>query len=791
MEYGLVVGWLAVYLVLLRAGQPVAARLLPWHGSGLALPVGLAVVWLVTFWVGHLALGPAVWLGVAVLVGTATLLDVRSGADPVPAGYLEAAAVFTVAFLFLVGVRAVDPAVVPGGGEKFLDFGLLKSLVRADALPAEDVWFAGRPISYYYGGHLLAAALARLTGTAGRFAYNLALAGFYATLVTAVYGLAGQVTASQGGSRRLGAALGAFFVGLAANLLAAGRLLVWLVPGGRQAATALGAPVEGLAAGPESFSYWSASRVIADDPADFAGYSPDIAPTINEFPLFAWLNGDMHAHMMSTGFLVLVAGLCFAYYRTDTDRLRRRRLLLLGAIPAVGGLIAVTSTWSFPSVGGLVLVTVVLAPGEPRTLLPVPVRSLLGTGGGLRGELRRAGVGLLVAGAVLVLGVAWSLPFWVTSVTGRTVAVFPDRSSLGELLVVHGLFLAVFAGYLYVRGTDALGRRPTRLGAAATVVLVGVAAALDLAALGLVAPLVALGWLFTRRPARPGVTPARADGGGDGAGGADTAGTAGNAGPGFEAVLLVAGAGLVVLVEFVFIRENVGRMNTVFKTYMQVWVLWSLAAGAALAWLLARVEGWRGRSVRVGAGLLLVSASVYGGFALTNHATSDGDIARTDDPTLDGLAYLDVRHPDEAPAVRWLDGREGRPTVLTAAPGGYTWSPSEGRGASAPASLTGLPAVLGWFHEAQYRGETAYSTRLEAVGLLYEGAPNRQTALAERYDLRYVYVGPAERARYDVTVGKRPWTEVAKEFEAVTVYRVNATTLAASEGLSVRRGRGP
>ena len=779
MEYGLVVGWLAVYLVLLRAGQPIAARLLPWHGSGLALPVALAVLWLVTFWVGHLALGPAVWLGVVVLVGVAALLDIRSGADPVPAGYPEAAAVFTLSFLFLVAVRAVDPAVVPGGGEKFLDFGLLKSLVRADKLPAEDVWFAGRPLSYYYGGHLLAAALTRLTGTAGRFAYNLALAGFYATLVTAVYGLAGRVTASQGGSRRLGAALGAFFVGVAANLLAAGRLLVWLVPGGRQAAAARGAPVEGLAAGPGEFSYWSASRVIADDPADFAGYTPDAAPTINEFPLFAWLNGDMHAHMMSTAFLVLVAGLCFAYYRTDTDRLRRRRLLLLGAIPAVGGLIAVTSTWSFPSVAGLVLVTVVLAPGEPRTLLPAPVRSRLGTGEGLRGELRRAGVGLLAAGTTLGLGVAWSLPFWVTSVTGRTVAVLPDRSSLGELLVVHGLFLAVFAGYLYVRGTDTLGRRRARLGAAATVALVGVAAALDVAALGLVAPLVALGWLLARRPTVPRMAPARADGGGVGGG------------PGFEAVLLVAGAGLVVLVEFVFVREDIGRMNTVFKTYMQVWVLWSLAAGAALAWLLARVEGWRGRSVRVGAALLLVSASVYGGFALANHFSSERDIARTDDPTLDGLAYLDVRHPGEASAVRWLDSRAGRPTVLTAAPGGYTWSSAEGQGASAPASLTGLPAVLGWFHEAQYRGEAAYSTRLEAVELLYGGAPNQQAVLAERYDLRYVYVGPAERARYDVTVGERPWAEVAREFEEVTVYRVNTTALAASEFLSVRRGRGP
>ncbi|MEF8907309.1 MAG: hypothetical protein V5A13_05575, partial [Haloarculaceae archaeon] len=100
----------------------------------------------------------------------------------------------------------------------------------------------------------------------------------------------------------------------------------------------------------------------------------------------------------------------------------------------------------------------------------------------------------------------------------------------------------------------------------------------------------------------------------------------------------------------------------------------------------------------------------------------------------------------------------------------------------------GLPTVLGWFHEAQYRGETAYSTRLEAVGLLYEGAPNQQAILAERYDLRYVYVGPAERTKYDVSVDERPWTQVAREFEDVTVYRVNATALEESEYLRTTRG---
>ncbi len=47
------------------------------------------------------------------------------------------------------------------------------------------MWFAGEPVKYYYGGHLVTTLFAWLTATPPRFAYNLALAGFYATLVTA------------------------------------------------------------------------------------------------------------------------------------------------------------------------------------------------------------------------------------------------------------------------------------------------------------------------------------------------------------------------------------------------------------------------------------------------------------------------------------------------------------------------------------------------------------------------------------------------------------------------------
>jgi len=765
MQYLAVLTWLVGFAGLGVLGYPLAARLFARfrsRGAGFALPVALVALWLPVYWLRSFSFGQlTVFLGVVVLAALSAAagldrealhereLRLTDDIDVNRSALTEVAVVFVAAFLFLIAIRSVDPAVHAAGGEKYLDYGMLRTLLRSGALPPEDFWFAGESVQYYYGGHLLAAILTVLTGTAPELAYNLALAGFYAMLVTAAYDLASNVAAERGVDARVGGAFAAFFVGVASNFATVGRILLGLLPAGLRASLAPG--IDPLPLSGEGFSYWNASRVISDtvDGGTF--------PTINEFPLFAWLNGDMHAHMMGTPFLLLAGAIGFALYRTPAGE-RRRRLGLLGVVPLLGLFQIVTSTWSFPSVFGITYLALALSPADPTALLPaslaVRVRATRrwagdaldseteaaadGAGGTADGlgesparralaELERLLVPLGIVGILAALAALLAGPFLsqtMSSGSSRTIEFLPAaaRSGIIELFAVHGAFLLVFGLFLLsrVRTDQRLPLVTGVLGVAA------VAITLPLDVLAFALPLLIVGWAVLRFGDRAG----------------------------YETVLIVAGAGLVTIVEIVYVNEQAGplRMNTVFKTYMQVWVFWSVAAGAAVSGLLGHAKtamretgrpsfGW-GTAVPIFVALLVVSTSLYGGFALSGH------FANTEDSTLDATAMPGWYDESELAAADWLDRTADGETVIVSAPatgggpGMYTWEASIG------ASLTGVPTVAGWHHEVGYRGSEAYLARVEAVDALYTGSPADAAALIREYDVEYVWVGAAERSRY-------------------------------------------
>ena len=772
MELGLILVWLGLYLGLGVLALPIASlffRDFTDRGAGLAIPLAFAIIAMVSYWVGQVRFDVlTALLAVLVLAGLSGVA-LWAGVEIDFRRYRAAAIVFTLAYLFLILIRLFRPGAFPGGGEKFLDFGLLASLLRAPSLPPQDMWFAGESVRYYYGGHMLAAVFSMLTDTAPRFAYNTALAGYYAVYVTAAWGLASVLAAELDRSYWLGGGVAAFFVALASNLSTPVRFIVWVLPDalGTRIAGLFGLDVVGLATGPFDFNYWYASRVIH---ADEAG-SWEL---ITEFPFFAFLNGDLHAHMMSPGFLLLGAGLAFAYWkRPEADK--RGRLLRLGAIAPIGGLLVLTNTWSGPAVFGIALLALLFAPAKPWTLFPEGLSRLLD--GVWTERPVRAEVGRLIVATVFALFLAavsalTVLPFLTGAASGRSIGFFPTpMSNLGGLLLVYGAFLGISASYLAARARRTRWWEVMLLFA---VVLVATAA-IRATAFALFVPLLLGGWYLLRT--RPDIS--------------------------FETVLLVGSLGLLLLIEVVYVIEEAGpgRMNTVFKISAQVWALWSVAAGAMAAWLVGpnglrvtlaeTTTRWRQKLGSLGAtakmkprtagarthssrkqqfaALLLVgllfSLAIYPVFGTVwAIGSSSGG------PTLDAHAYIEADHPEEADAIRWLANRSGQPTMVSA-PGTsiYRW-------VNGPSSMTGIPTVAGWVHEVGYRGSDPYWDRVRDVEIIFETTEaESRMLLLERYNVTYVYVGPIERERYDLPdLATEPGITTAFADGNVTIYRVQA-----------------
>ena len=799
MDATLALAWFGVTLLLAGLAVPVVGWLFPdWpdRGASLAPATAFATLTVVAYWVGQFSFGPhALGAGLLVLTGLAVLAG-RRGVSLSGRPMLVPLAVFTLAFALVLLLRALDPGVGPYAGEQFLDFGLIHAVRRAGVLPPEDIWFAGERMRYYFGGPLLTALLTWLTDTPPRYAYNLMLPTMFATLATAAYGVASAVAADRDLPARTAGVLGAFLVALGGPLLTAARGAASYLPTDFVAEyggflfvairSGLSYPEKVEAArflnGGE-FSYWFGRYAVPDAP--------------NVFPFWTYVNGDLRPHMYAGPFLLLAAGLAFAYYRTPAERTRRRQALLFGGLPVVGGVLAVTNTFDLPAVVGLVWVTVFFAEGDPKRALPAPVAarirrvqswadervpaSTAQTDGGqatldrgwLFAEGRQAVVAALVAGVVAALAALWAAPFLLDhTAQNEGIALLGPTSNLGGLLLAWGGFLLAFALAYLPAAVEGWGRR-RRVGLGAGLVVgIGVTTLAGYPALGLFVPVVLGGWWLHRT--------GRARG--------------------FDVVLAVAGAGLLLFPELAYVAvwpydPNAPRWNTIYKIAMQAWVLWGLAAAVALTRVFSRARDALARTTdatemladrqsvaAVVAVLLLVSVAVFPIFAVWTRADPmlSGD---SPDLSMNATGYAWETRADQMRAVEWLRTEtSGQPAMVSRPTDDavYTWS----EGANLAATFSGVPTLAGWRHAAGYHGLDSYQLRVNHTQAIYERDWPVARHSLDYFDVEYIYVGPAERRAYGERdfAAHSPAVTVAYENPTVTLYHVNQTALAGESG---------
>ena len=711
-----------------------------------------------------------------------------------------AEAVFLVAFFSFLAIRMANPDLWHPyrGGEKPMDFAYLNAVLRSSYMPPYDPWFGGGFINYYYWGQFLVATLIRATGIDPAVAFNLAVPLFFALTAggafSIVYNLAEgtrrslrdrgvrppeppMASLSKGhsepGERRRGLArvpwspvlagiCGALFVTVLGNLDGAvqvargfGRALFQNMPFGQ-------------------FDFWRSTRMMPPDPP---GHE------ITEFPFFTFLFADLHAHMMALPFTLLVLGLALAVLVGPARTVRPRlaigggeiaRLAVLGL--AVGSL-AVLNAWDFPMYLVIALAAVFL--GE-----------IIGYGGLGFLVLVRAGI---KSGFVVLVGYLAFLPFHLSYNTFFDVMECPEMSRfssfglcdttnttvLWQFLGISGLFLFIVGSFFVYesrewligawrvarhRGAwlieavssddDAPLGSTHRPSVGMVVALVIVALGLAYAITAVVPPIPAVGstipvmavllalvlvagvrWVYGTHRDTPYLV--------------------------FAALIVGVALALSIGLDVLRVEGDIDRMNSVFKFYLQIWVLLALAS-SYLLWRFAR-----GRRVSLGMlpwakkawlgvlAALIVSAAVYPILG-TQDRLRDRFNGRVIPLTLDGTAYAqgavyrdekgDIDLAADFEGIRWLrDNVEGSPVVLEGHTETYRWG---GR----VSVYTGLPSVVGWlWHQEQQRWDSrwAIAERIEDVNRIYRTTtPAEALSLLSKYGVKYVYVGQLERLYY-------------------------------------------
>jgi uncharacterized membrane protein len=673
--------WWAALLLLGLAAWPFTSRLLPTSldgGYAVAKVLGLALVSYIV-WLGA-ALD--VWtvtrgtvFGVVLMLALVGWAGIERGRDGLLSSRAHSVilqeALFTVAFIAWSVVRALRPEV--RGEEKFMDFAFLQAILTSGAVPPPDPWFAGESINYYYFGHFASSVPVWLSGVAAEVGYNLLVATLFALTVLLVARLVADLSLWRGASSVL-----AWTAGLVTSaLLTLGGSIHTLIYAILRPALARA----GLVAEAEKPYYYP-------DPTRFIGHNPVTGDkTITEFPAYAFVISDLHAHLIDLVFVLGFLHLAAQIACRDVGSPGRTRwrppvpaILVMALFLAI---MSMTSAWEAP-VYGLVAAGALL---------------LAFTSGGL-GFRAAAAWTLAATVAVVMVTVGLALPFLSGfEPFAGGVALVDSGTPLWQLAILYGWQFLVIGWWLLVMldrlrpdmGTASNGRR-----------------------------LLPVLWRA--------LTPSDR----------------------FVLLLVAVALVCIALPELIYVRDIYGadyrRANTMFKLGFQAHILLDICAGYGMARLVAPLPGARRPAVRrllraAALTAICAPALLFLPYAINGYVRPFEDKRAT----LDGLAYMRDEIPEDYAVVGWLRANAADGQVLLEAEGdSYTY-------AARVSTATGIPTPLGWVvHEWLWRGlDGGWRERQQEVATAFQTHDCMQVARTlERYGVGYIIVGAFERERY-------------------------------------------
>jgi len=763
---------------------PIIFRLvpnLPDRGFSFAKIFGL-LLWGYLYWIfgrlGITANNLAGLLFTLALIAALTFILIRKKTNPSPTSWIREHKnlIITVEILFLACfagwalIRTLNPEIT--GTEKPMELAFINAILRSETLPPNDPWLSGYAISYYYFGYIMIAMIAKLAGTLGSVAFNLGVSLIFSLSAVGSFGVLYNLLAlsrKDWKSQIFPALLGPFFTLIISNWegflhFLHSRGLFWNGSGAQSSPFWSWLDIQVLVNPPtgDSFGHWwwwRASRVIQD--YDFSGFGKEV---ISEFPFFSFLLADLHPHVLSLPFVFLIVVFALELYLSPRDdQFRWMKLIPLEISPLfffvlawMAGGMAFLNIWNFPMYVGILAGTYALRNSRGRSSWQINeiIRDIiflgatLGLTGGILylpwylGFASQAG-GIIpnvlyitrgsqfwvMFGSLLVPIFAWILYVWGKREKDRNL-----RTGLSlTAILVTGLFillLVIIAGMALlpvdIQGESLVTKFLRSVGGADLSQVMAEGLLRRLTTPGTLITLfvlssLALGLVFYKKFV-------------------DSLEEEHSHSDQFVLILILAGMILVLVPEFIFLRDLFGyRINTIFKFYYQTWLLWSIAAAYGTIILF--------RSFKSPANILISSILAFSMFMalfypIISIQTKTNNFTRPEGRTLDGEYLFPAT---DAEGAAWL--RQAPPGVIAEAVGG-SYSPA---GHARMATYSGNQNVLGWdFHEVQWRGDGSLVwPRKEKIATLYcTHSWDIAQPILEEFQIRYVVIGDVEHSTY-------------------------------------------
>lgn len=604
---------------------------------------------------------------------------------------------FLISLYFLAYIRAFSPDI--HGLEKYMDFGFVNSIMRADFFPPKDMWFTPYSINYYYFGHLATAVLTKISFLKTEVTYNLMLATIFAMCVTGGFSIVFNLISQASQKARRGAY---FFAIISALILSLGgnlhTIYTFFTP--YQAESPV--PPWELKFQPELFpnSYWypNATRFIYN--------------TIHEFPMYSWTVSDLHGHVLDIPFVLLTLAIVLVFslkHFTGKNGLPlkslTRYLVLIGLMTSV---MYMTNAWD-GIIYLLFTVLIVLYFNWQKRDKNIGFLNLLFFKKTLppNTTFSWALESFIQLGVVGLCFFFFTLPFSISFkpfVSGVGVLCAPNflvevgnigpflfeadhcqHSPWWQLLILHGFFMFFAISFL--------------------IFLKKIKKA-----------------IFTDR---------------------------------FVVVLIALSALLILIPEFIYAKDIYPghyRANTMFKLVFQSFIMLSISTGYIIFRILSytNTEKIKGNLFiyifKIVTCILLALVLIYPFQAIESYYGKLKDYKG-----LDGTKYLKTLYPSDYEAINFINEKlSGQPVILEAQGDAYNGSSSYTDYARV-SSNTGLPTVLGWtVHEWLWRGTYDIpAPRIEEVRLMYESDNIEETKrLLDKYRVEYIFIGQLEREKY-------------------------------------------